>query len=88
MLFNSFVKIDGDIMGTGADNYTGQTVRIIGKYPFSNPLTDNLYQIYFENGERRNFFIWQFSVVNFQDYSLLYHIPFGYGIFFTNYNTI
>ena len=50
MLFNSFVKVDSDIIGTGADNYAGQTGRIIGKYPSSNPLEDNLYKICFENG--------------------------------------
>lgn len=68
MLFNSFVKIDSDIICTGADNYAGQTGRIIGKYPSSNPLEDNLYKICFDDGEGKYFFNWQFSVVNFPDY--------------------
>ena len=67
MLFNSFVKIDSDIIGTGADNYAGQTGRIVGKYPSSSPLEDNLYKICFENGERKCFFNWQFSTVNLSE---------------------
>ena len=67
MLFNSLVKIE--YSGFSANNYyTGRIGRIIGKYSSSNPLEDNLYKICFENGERRNFFIWQFSIVNLPDY--------------------
>ena len=68
MLFNSFVKIDSDIIGFSANDYAGRIGRIVGKYSSSNPLEDNLYKICFENGERRNFFIWQFSIVNLLDY--------------------
>ena len=68
MMFNSFVKIDNDFIGIGANNYTGKIGRIIGKYPSSNPLEDNLYQICIEDGERKYFFIWQFSIVNLPDY--------------------
>lgn len=67
MLFNSFVKIDSDIIGTGADNYTGQIGRIIGKFPSFHVLEDNLYRIYFEDGHIKQFFIWQFSIVNFSE---------------------
>ena len=67
MLFNSLVKIEYNGFSAN-DYYTGRIGRIIGKYPASNPLEDNLYQICFENGERRNFFIWQFSIVNLPDY--------------------
>lgn len=64
MLFNTFVKINGDIIGTGADNYNGKIGRIIGKYPsFDN----NFYKIYFGNGQIKNFFIWQFSVFNLSE---------------------
>ena len=63
MMFNSFVKIDDDFVGIGANDYTGKIGRIVGKYPTD----DSLYTIYFENGERKNFFTWQFSVVNLSD---------------------
>lgn len=67
MLYNSFVKIDNDIFSVSTNNYSGKIGRVVGKYPARCELDNHLYCICFENGERKNFFIWQFSVVNLSE---------------------
>ena len=71
MMFNSFVKIDEDIIGTGADNYAGKIGRIIGVYPSDFGFESNLYKIYFEDMSIKNFFDWQFSIVNLSEQSIV-----------------